>query len=126
MENQNLDYSSCEKDLGLHIDDSLKFDKHISTFVNKANRILVISRKTFDYLNAKVFCSIFRSLVWPHLDYATPVWSPHAIRRKEIIENVQIHATKLVPGLSELSYPDRLKKLNLLTLAYRRAGGDVI
>ena len=35
-------------------------------------------------------------------------------------------ATKLVPGLSTLSYPDRLKNLKLPTLTYCRARGDMI
>ena len=32
----------------------------------------------------------------------------------------------MVPGLSDMSYPDRLKKLKLPTLAYRRTRGDMI
>ena len=82
MENQNLNYTSFEKNLGTCIDDSLKFHKHISTIVNKANRILCISKKTFDHMDANVFCSIFKGLVWPRLEYATPVWSPHTIKQK--------------------------------------------
>ena len=54
------------------------------------------------------------------------VWSPHLNKYKEQLENVQRRATKLVPELKQLSYPDRLKKLNLPTLAYRRARGDMI
>ena len=46
--------------------------------------------------------------------------------QKELLENVQKRATKLFPGLSELSYPDRLRKLNLPTLAYRHVRGDMI
>ena len=126
MENQHLAYSSCEKDLGVHIDDKLNFDKHINTIVNKANRILGIARKTFDHMDVNIFSSIFKGLVRPHLEYAAPVWSPHLVRQKELLENVQKRATKLVPGLSELSYPDRLRKLNLPNLAYRRVRGDMI
>ena len=43
-----------------------------------------------------------------------------------MLENVQWRATKLVPGLSQLCYEDRLRKLNLPTLAYRRTHGDMI
>ena len=35
-------------------------------------------------------------------------------------------ATKMVPGLQDLPYPDRLKVLDLPTLVYRRMRGDVI
>ena len=50
----------------------------------------------------------------------------HKIYQKEAIENVQRMATKLVPGLSTPSYPERLQKLKLPTLACRRAKGDMI
>ena len=43
-----------------------------------------------------------------------------------MIENVQIHATKLVDRLRCLSYSERLKKLDLPTLVYRRARGGMI
>ena len=43
-----------------------------------------------------------------------------------MIEAVQRRATKLVPALSSLSYSDRLKKLHLPTLQYRRKRGDML
>ena len=77
-------------------------------------------------MDNNIFNQIFKTLVRPHLEYAAPVWSPHLTTQKELLENVQRRATKTVPGLSDLSYPERLRKLNLPTLAYRRVRGDMI
>ena len=126
MDGHILKRSTCEKDLGVYIDDELKFDTHISNIVNKANRNLAIVRKTFDYMDCTTFNYIFKGLIRPHLEYAAPIWSPHHIKQKEILENVQRRATKMVPGLAQLSYSERLKKLKLPTLAYRRIRGDMI
>ena len=37
-----------------------------------------------------------------------------------------VMCTRQIPGLSSLSYPDRLKTLNIPTLKYRRIRGDMI
>ena len=126
MGDHKLSKSCCEKDIGVFIDNNLKFDIHINNIVNKANKILAVTRKTFECIDDEIFCLIFKGLVRPHLEYAAPVWSPHLIKHKDMLENVQRRATKMVPGLRELSYGERLKKLKLPTLAYRRVRGDMI
>jgi hypothetical protein len=44
----------------------------------------------------------------------------------DMIENIQRRATKLIPGLSNLSYEDRIRRLKLPSLSYRRSRGDMI
>ena len=73
--------------------------------VNKANRVMGIARKTFSNLSCEIFISIFKALVRPHLEYATPVWSPHGHGNgylKTKIEDVQRRATKRIPGMKDL------------------------
>ena len=126
MNNQHLVISECEKDLGVHIDRKLNFEKHIALSTAKANRILAIIYKTFEYIDESMFKQLFKSLVQPHLEYAAPVWSPHDKELITQVENVQRRATKRVPGLGGLEYPERLRRLNMPTLAYRRVRGDMI
>ena len=73
-----------------------------------------------------MFKKLYTTFVRPHLEYAQAVWSPHLKKNINILENVQIRATKIVDGLAYLDYPERLKKLDLPTLVYRRARGDMI
>ena len=73
-----------------------------------------------------MFLTLYKSLIRPQLEYANQVWSPRLAKHITMIENVQRRATKLVPELSELTYEERLKELELPTLAYRRLRGDLI
>ena len=45
------------------------------------------------------------------------MWSPHHDYLKETVEGVQRRATKKLPGMYDLEYPERLRKLKLPTLA---------
>jgi hypothetical protein len=75
-------------------------------------------RWTMEYMDNNSFKLLYTALVIPHLEYANQVWCPHLAKYKDEIENVQRRATKQLPGMSNLSYPERLQKLKLPTLAY--------
>ena len=60
------------------------------------------------------------------MDYASSVWAPYKKKYIDTIESVQKRATKQIPGFNNLSYPERLKKLKLTTITYRRIRGDMI
>ena len=69
--------------------------------------------------------SYYYAHVRTHLDYVCCIWSPYKQRYKDALENVQRRATKQINGMSDMSYPDRLRKLKLPTIAYRRIRGDM-
>ena len=117
---------TSEKDLGVTVDDRLDFKLHISQKIAKANSMIYLIKHYFKYLDADMLKLLYKSLIRPHLEYCSPVWSP--ITKTEIrrIEGVQRRATKLVPELTNLPYSDRLHILQLPTLEYRRTRQDLI
>ena len=56
---------------------------------------------------------LYTAMVRLHLEYANQVWAPRLQRQIDFLENVQRQATRLVPGLKNLSHDDRLMALNL-------------
>ena len=116
-----------EKDIGVTIDGKLNFEKHIQIQINKASMMVGIIRRSFKFMDMETFCLLFKALVRPHLEYASRVWSPYKKKHIESIGNVQrtCRATKMLPGLSYLSYEDRRRKLKLPNLEYRRMRGDM-
>ena len=115
-----------QKDIGVIIDSNLEFDKHINQKINKANSIMAVIRRSFTTLNQHNFVPLYKALVRSHLDYAISIWSPYKQKYKDAIENVQRRATKQLPGMKNISYEERLQRLKLPTLAYRRTRGDMI
>ena len=115
-----------EKDLGITIDSELKFEDHISLKLKKANNMVGLIRRSFSHLRCDLFKQLYISFVRPHLEYAQAVWSSHLRKHINMIENAQMRATKLLDGMGNLNYAERLKKLDLPTLVYRRARGDMI
>ena len=121
-----LEHVFEEKDLGVNVDMELNFEEHISTKVNKANAIMGLIRRTFNYLDERLFKTLYTTFVLPHIEYAQSVWSPHHLKHIRKLENVQIRATAQIDGMRNMEYPERLMKLNLPTLVFRRERGDMI
>ena len=121
-----MEKSQAEKDVGVIIDDNLSFEKHMAEKINKANAVLGAIRRSFQYLDNRTFKLLYTSLVRPVLEYANPVWSPYKLKHIDMLESLQRRATKLLPGMCNLTYSERLHKLKLPSLAYRRHRGDLI
>ena len=73
-----------------------------------------------------IMTSLFKALVRPILEYAVAVWCPYKRKHINEIEKVQRQFTKHIRGLNKLSYYERLSKLKLPSLEYRRLRGDLI
>ena len=69
---------------------------------------------------------MYTSLVRPHLEYASSVWSPYLKKHCQTKENVQQRAIKLIRNISHLSCKDRLQYTCLPSLEYRRTRSNML
>ena len=65
-------------------------------------------------------------MVRPHLEYSNAAWRLLYNKDVALLENVERCATKLVLGLHDREYKDRLKQLKLPSLHHRKTRGDMI
>ena len=121
-----LGETTTERDLGILVDNRLKWSDQIGYAKSKAYNALGNLKRTFIYWTPLTFKILFTTFVRPHLEFCASVWSPHTEYDIASLESVQRNATKLVPTIRSLKYEKRLEALDLTTLAHRRIRGDII
>ena len=126
MREVELEAVETERDLGVHIDSSLKFRKQAATAAAKANQILAVIRRSFELIDEFTLPLLYKTLVRPHLEFGNVAWGPFNRADQLLIEKVQRRATRLVTSIRHLPYEERLQTLKLPTLFYRRRRGDMI
>ena len=78
------------KDLGVQIDNQLKFHNHTTVATKKANHLVAIIRKTFQHFD-KV--TLYKTYVRPVIEYGNIIWGPQYILDQQEVER---RATKLI------------------------------
>ena len=115
-----------ERDLGILFTPNLKFDKHISNIIRKANNLIGVIKRSFSCLDPPMFQTLYTTLIRPHLEYASVIWNPCQLGNARSIEKIQRRATRIVPQLRNIPYHDRLNALDLPSLLYRRRFLDMV
>ena len=124
--NKVLDHVFSEKDLGVIFDSDLSFEEHIFNQVKKANSMVGLIKRSFFHLTPDLFRQLYITFVRPHLEYAQVIWSPKLQKHSKLLEGVQRRATRIVEACKHQPYSNRLQRIGIPTLEYRRSVGDMV
>ena len=97
------------KELGVTVDNSLKFQTHINGIVAKAHARANLIYECFISKDTRTLVKALKTYVRPLLEYCSCVWSPYLQTPNRQIESVQRRFTKRLPGLHSVSCVNRLK-----------------
>jgi hypothetical protein len=122
---EQLEATEEEKDVGVIISKSLKPSLQCARAAKKANQVLGQMARSITYRDKYTFTRLYKVYVRPHLQYCVSAWSPFTVGDKELLENVQRRAVKMITNISG-SYEEKLAQLGLTTLEENRQRGDMV
>ena len=84
-----LSYVNSIKDLGVIVDTNLSYSTHCCAISKKASQRAKMILRPFQTRKLDSLVTVFKTFVRPILEYVTPVWYPHLIKSKNLVELVQ-------------------------------------
>ena len=106
---------------------NMKVSEQCRIAASKGNQVIgMILRRNITYKEKSLIVPLYKAIVSPHLEYCIQAWSPYLRKDIYMLDKIQRRATKLIPGLRDLIYEERLKECGLTTLETRRLRGDQI
>jgi len=79
----------------------------------KANCILGCIKRSVTNLSREVILPLYSALLRPHLESCIQLWGPQHRKDMDVLERIQRRAMKMIRGLDDLSYEDRLREFSL-------------
>ena len=121
-DSSSIEQKDSLRDLGVLLSSDLSFTLQIEKVVNTASQMVGWGLRTFRGRSSYLLLTLFKTLVQPHLDYCSQLWSPTQQCSINKIEQVQ---KSLVSRISDtrlvgLDYWRKLKVLHLYSQERRR------
>ena len=125
-EHMPLQETSQETDLGVVVDHTLKPTAHCKRASRNAMYALKQLRTTFGAISKDNFNALYKAFIRPHIEYCSQAVGPYMVKNLQVLERIQRRATKMVRGLKNVPYQERLIMLQLTSVKQRLLRGDLI
>ena len=109
------------KCLGVHVDEKLSWEAHISEIVSKVAKVLAALRRLKPICPQSTLVTIYKSLILPHLEYCSAVWGCIGNGLSLKLEKLQNRAARIITGSGwDIRSAQILRALKWESLADRR------
>lgn len=109
------------KTLGLHIEETLSWSKHIEHIYKKVGPLLGLLKRLRNYVDLDTLVNIYNALIQPHLEYGCVVWDGLDKGLVVKLQRLQNRAARIITRASwEVRSNDILSNLGWETLKSRR------
>ena len=126
LDGEIIPHVSNQSDLGVLVDDELKFHDHCSTIARKAGGVAHNFLKSTLCRSPDFMLHILTTHIRPIIEYASTVWHTGYHQDLKKLEAVQRLWTRNILDLRDAEYEERLKSLNLFSVKGRLLRADLI
>jgi len=105
------------------VDEKLDMSHQCVLAAQNANCMLGCIRRRVASRSREVIPPLYSPLVRPHLESCIQLWSPQHKKDMELLEQGQRRAAKLIRGLENLSYEERLERVGTVQSGEKKAVG---
>ena len=107
LNNINIDFSECERDLGVLVNSNLRWEDHHTKILNKAHQMLGFTKRTCHFISdTRKRRSLYLSLVRSNFEHGSIIWRPVTETAISEFEQLQKKALKWILKEENLRYDE--------------------
>ena len=120
-----IDFSTSEKDLGVHVCNNLNWNEHCNRLYTKANQMFGFTKRTAHFVkNPRQRRALYLAMVRSQFEHCSVIWRPHQKTIIDRFESLQKRCIKWILNEQFCHYsPDvyfqKCKQLDLLPIQFR-------
>ena len=126
IDGRDLRVVKSYRDLGVIVDDKLRFHLHVGVVVGKAGALMGDLLRSTVCRTRRFMVTLFVTHIRPFIDYCSAVWNVGYLGDIRRLEAVQRRWTREIDGVGDKEYRQRLKDLGLYSVAGRLLRADLI
>ena len=128
IDSNDIDFSVCEKDLGVLVNERFRWEDHHSKVLNKAHQMLGFTKRTCHFISdTRKRRTLYVSLVRSNFEHASIIWRPTTETAVNEFEQLQKKALKWILKEENLHYDEEtyLKKCYQTNLSPMKVFFDI-
>ena len=107
--------TTCDKVLGIYVDDNLTWNNHFNFLSKKLSSYMWLLSKIRTYLSIDHRVLFYNAYIKPHLDYCSLIWSNTSNLNINKSTKLQRRSCKLILGQEYNGLIEALERLNMLS-----------
>ena len=119
VDNQCIHNGSCQKILGVHFDNNLNFNIHVSKLCKQAGQKLHALSRISSFMNESQKKLIMNAFITSHFNYCPLVWMCHNRSLNAKINKIHERALRMVYNDNRSSFAELLEKSGAVSIHHR-------